>query len=263
MDGAIQNKHTLDIGLLVCDQVAPELASQYQSYGHMLTELIRLNDNIENQVNVRLSQYLLPQGEFPNSVDQHDAYITSGSKHSVNDQLPWIEQFQSFTVNACKASIPYIGICFGHQMLAKALGGSVEISNKGWGIGCTTYQFEPLDPLLIDVPEIGLRSMSLCISHKEQVTTLPNKSVVIAGNSFCPNSVVLFTPTAIGIQGHPEFSIEYCRDLMNLRHTLYPKACYEEGLQSLYQGIDQRLWAKWMLDFIMSRLSRFEHKENQ
>jgi GMP synthase-like glutamine amidotransferase len=245
-----KNTNLISIGLLICDQVAPELHDQHRGYDHMLTQLLAFSLEYRDQKQISISSYNLTQGQFPKTPDQHQVYITSGSKCSVNDDIDWIHDFATFTVECCKQQIPYIGICFGHQMLAKALGGTVEETAKGWGIGSTYYQFKTPNPLWANVPEPPSKNMNLCISHKEQVLSLPKGSKVIAGNAFCPNGVVLYTPTALGIQGHPEFSIEYCRDLMNLRQNLYPKATFEAGLQSLYQGVDQQLWSRWLLDYL-------------
>lgn len=288
----------LSIGLLVCDEVALELQAKQGSYTDMLITWMLLGIPERLQPTIKFHEYQVYQGQLPDSPKIHQAYLTSGSKFSVNDPIPWVQAFADFTLNALKDSVPYVGICFGHQMLAKVLGANVCVSNKGWGIGVTEYPFyftdtlqitdtlqpfdtaqtlntsqklntaqtfntsqatntsqtthssKAIDSLDAPLPMPEKAHINLCISHKEQVNQLPNNSQVLAGNAFCPHAVVAFSQSAIGIQGHPEFPLEYCRDLLNLRKAQYPEQVYQQAIASLKQGIQPDIWARWVWSFI-------------
>ena len=84
--------------------------------------------------------YDLQQGQIPQNLNDCDAYITTGSKASVYDDEPWIHRFAELTRQIQTSQIPFIGICFGHQMMGHALGGRVAKSPNGWGIGVHTFQ---------------------------------------------------------------------------------------------------------------------------
>ncbi|PSW20622.1 GMP synthase [Photobacterium sanctipauli] len=239
----------MKIGVLLCDDVHPDLQKDHGNYPEMFTTLF---EQVDNQIS--LTFYRVIDGQYPQSLDECDGYISSGSKFSVYDQNRWISTFQAFVHQLYTQHIPFVGICFGHQMIAWALGGEVMRSDKGWGIGIKEVEINTAEIDKHSWLTPALPSFSLVLSHQDQVTGLPDNTTVLAGSAFCPNAMILVGKHFLGIQGHPEFTPEYSHGLMKLRHALYPKAVYEKGQQSLHQPTQHLAVTQWIVNFIKSRV---------
>ncbi len=229
------------IGILICDDVNPLLQDVHKSYEVMFTEHFgRVDPECE------LAFYRVIDGELPTHPDECQGYITSGSKYGVNDDFPWIRQLEQFVRQLKAESVPYVGICFGHQMLARALGGEVTLAPVGWGVGVHAAHVFKTQPWM--QPE--KHDIKLLVSHKDQISSLPEGADVLAGSAFCPTAMMQIGATMLGIQGHPEFCKQYSRDLMNVRRNIIPAEIVETGIHSLSEEIDGNLVTKWLLSFI-------------
>src|SRR5215211_7620985 len=120
----------MKVGLLECDHVADDLRHIAGDYRQMFAELFN-----RHAPQIELEYFDVCNRIFPASIDACDAYLTTGSKASVYDREDWIRDLKGFVQQLHDAGKPYVGICFGHQMLAEALGGKVEKTSRGWGIG--------------------------------------------------------------------------------------------------------------------------------
>lgn len=231
----------MKIGVLICDNVNPALEGEYGSYKDMFQKLLHA---VDNQLNLRF--YWVNKREFPTDIHECDAYITSGSKSSVLDSEQWINELEQLIRQIYHAHIPFIGICFGHQMLAKALGGMVAKAQVGWGVGAATTPI--LTPKTWMVP--FQTQVNLLVSHQDQVLSLPEDGVVLAGNDFCPISMMQVGSKALGIQAHPEFCAPYSKALIEVRKDAIPLAVQAKGVTSLKLPTDGLLVTQWMLNFI-------------
>ena len=235
------------IGLLQCDDVAPELREVHGNYPAMFETLFqRVEPTLEFRV------WRCQDGEIPDDIEAVDVWMTTGSKHGVNDDLSWIEPLCDFVRQLWQAGKPLVGICFGHQLMAKALGGEVVKSERGWGVGISFNRvqsraewMEPWQP-----------GLDLVVSHQDQVERLPAESQILAGSDFCPNYLMQIGEHFLGVQGHPEFTKEYSRDLMALRHDQVEEERIRMGKASLSAPVDDRLMAQWILNFLRRALSR-------
>jgi GMP synthase (glutamine-hydrolysing) len=227
----------MKLGLLVCDHVRPEFRAISGDYPDMFRRLFAGNDDVE------LVVYDAIGGEIPADASECDAWITTGSGHSVNDDEPWIRRLEGFVRDAARAEVPFVGICFGHQLIAKALGGSVVESDRGWGVGAK--EVEVRDGL-------GLGSSYRVLnSHQDQVASLPPGAEVLGWSEHCPVSMLGVGETMIGIQGHPEFDTDYSRALMEARRgQTIPEATVDAGLATLHDPSDSARLADWILDFV-------------
>ena len=106
----------MKIGILQCDDVADELQTEFGNYPAMFEQMLG-----ETASDFQFVTYRVADGELPESVHECDGYITTGSRHGVNDGFPWIDALEEFVVDLDRAKVKFVGICFGHQMLAKAL----------------------------------------------------------------------------------------------------------------------------------------------
>lgn len=144
------------------------------------------------------------EGEFPPSVDAADGWLITGSRHGVYEDHPWIPPLEDFIRAAFAARVPVVGICFGHQIVAQAMGGKVERYAGGWAVGATDYDF-------------GGETLRLNAWHRDQVVQAPEGATVIASNDFCANAALLYDDRALTVQAHPEFRPEFVDGLMKTR----------------------------------------------
>lgn len=190
--------------------------------------------------------YDVEQGQYPANIDEADAYLVTGSKSSVYDDKPWITDLMEFVRELHGERKKLVGICFGHQLVAQALGGRVEKSNKGWGVGLHTHEFSTLPPW-----HDGKDSdLDILVSHQDQVIIVADGVSVVAGSEFCENAVCQVGDHVITFQGHPEFTPDYAREIMTFRRELIGDETYREGMASLEGTHEGLRVAAWIVNFL-------------
>jgi len=142
--------------------------------------------------------------EFPDSIHAADGWLLTGSRHGAYEDHPFIPPLEEFIRRAYADGVPLVGICFGHQIIAQALGGKVEKFKGGWSVGPQEYDF-------------GGETLTLNAWHQDQVTVTPPDATVIAGNGFCTNAALAYGDRAFTVQAHPEFSDMFVEGLMRTR----------------------------------------------
>ncbi len=177
-----------------------------------------------------------------------DAILHTGSPAGVYDDTPWMDPLIDFIRRAAQANTPQIGIRFGHQAIAHALGARVEKSDKGWGIGRHRYDIVGQQPWMASAPA---SSFSLGVSHQDQVLSLPPGAELVAQNEFCPFAALAYpAANAISFQGHPEYSPEFSCALYNVRRgTKLSHAMVDAAEASFAEPVDNDLLAQWMSAF--------------
>ena len=151
-------------------------------------------------------------------------------------------------VQIINLNIPILGICFGHQIIAHALGGETKSAEAGWGVG--VHQSKIICHKAFMAPDLG--EFDLLVSHKDQVTSLPDGAELLATNEFCPNAMYVIGHHVLTFQGHPEFTNDYSRDLIQMRRDLLGEDKANAGLASLESKPDGDLIASWIVNFIES-----------
>lgn len=234
----------LRLGLLVCDHVLEPLREVAGDYPDMFRRLFVDHPAVE------LVGYDLTADVIPDNLDECDGWITTGSRWSVYDDEPWIHRFADLVRAIQQGRHPFVGVCFGFQMMAHALGGVVERSENGWGVGVKEVQLDHRASWMRDGPG----SYRVLNSHADQVVQPPNGAVVLGSNDHCPVSIMQ-VGTMLGIQGHPEFVPEYSRALLEIRRSLViPEEVVDAGLSTLDQPIDTSRLADWIVRFITDQL---------
>jgi GMP synthase-like glutamine amidotransferase len=133
-----------------------------------------------------------------------EAILITGSSAGVYDALDWIAPLEAFVRRAHDRKVPMVGVCFGHQLIAQALGGTVRKSEKGWGLGRHVYDVAPGNGLVE-----GARIAIAC-SHQDQVITPPVRARTILSSDFTPHAGLLYAGgTTLSVQAHPEFSLGF------------------------------------------------------
>jgi GMP synthase-like glutamine amidotransferase len=232
----------LKIGLLQCDHVTEEMQPQHG-------DVPDLFKNLFNRVapEVSLDIYDVTNGEYPDLTNNYAGFISSGSRYSVYDQDPWIIRFKEFVRELYHHNRKFVGICFGHQMIAEALGGKCAMSDHGWGVGIKEVTIQHSKPWM--KPE--LESFRLIVSHLDQVIELPQNSEIIGKNDHCPCSVYTVGEHFLGIQGHPEFTPTFITDLMAHRLDRIGRNIVDEATATLTMPTDEAVVTRWMINFIL------------
>jgi GMP synthase (glutamine-hydrolysing) len=140
----------------------------------------------------------------------------TGSPAMVTDKTQWMQTLSTWLVQAVQASVPTLGICFGHQLLAQALGGRVDYHPQGREIGTVTVNLTDAgqqDPLLGTLPAV----FSAHVTHAQSVIRLPAEAIHLAGNGFEPHHAFRVGDCAWGVQFHPEFSAAIMRGYITVQ----------------------------------------------
>jgi len=230
------------IGILQTGDTPEELKGQFGEYGDMF---VRLLGGHHHQFEFTL--YPVAHNSFPDDPEECDGWLITGSRFSAYDDQPWIHTLKVFIGEIAETDRPLIGICFGHQIIAEALGGRVEKSHKGWGLGLDTYS------LSAGALETESQNITLNIFHQDQVVKLPPNTRVFASSEFCQYAGLVIGDKIMTIQAHPEFENEYNRLLLEARRaSVVPEDLADAAishLQSRDALADSNQFAGWMGDF--------------
>jgi GMP synthase-like glutamine amidotransferase len=227
--------------ILQCDWVMDGLRQHFGEYPAMIERMFH-----EVDPSIEFDTFDCQAGEYPGDLDAYDFFVTTGSRAGVYEDLPWIAPLIEFVRRLDREQRKLIGICFGHQIIAEALGGSATKSDKGWGIGIAENQIT-VEP---DWLSPDSDTLNLLVSHQDQVVALTDQARVIARSDFCPNFMVQWSEHIVSVQGHPEWQPDYSRALIEKREDLYPRDQREQALTSLDRAPDNRLFTHWVLNFI-------------
>ncbi len=231
----------MKLGILKTDTVRPEWVPDFGEYPDMFVSLLGAADPT-----MEFITYDVEAGEYPQDIDEVDAYLITGSKSSVYDDKPWIPPLIQFVQKIAQANKKIIGICFGHQLVAQALGGKAEKSPKGWGVGLHTHTFS-------ETPhwhDGGHEELKILVSHQDQVIENAVGARVLAGSDFCENAVCQIDNQILTFQGHPEFIPEYSREIMEFRREQFGEEIYHSGVASLTGDQQGARVANWVVNFL-------------
>ncbi len=234
----------MKIGILETGR-PPEGLEQHGTYAQMFERL--LGPDLDYAV------YPVIDDVFPETVDEVDGWLVTGSRFGVYDEAPWIRRLEAFLRQVVAARVPVVGICFGHQILASALGARVEKAEAGWGVGPHAYELVERPAWLDGAAE----RFTLNAMHQDQVLSLPPGARLVARSAFCPFAALAYGDHAISFQAHPEFDNAYERDLVALRRgRVIPAEVADPALAAIGaegEAPDAATTAGWMRRFFADR----------
>lgn len=227
----------MKIALLICDEVNKNLQNIQGDYPDMFKELFP---------SLHFDVFNVFKGQFPPNAHEYEAYLVNGSRHSVYEDVDWIIHLKEFVEEIYKAKKKYVGVCFGHQLLAEALGGQVARATTGWSVGVHQFEITQKENWMSPFQS----RVNLLMMCQDQVKVLPPQSEILAKTPLCPVGMFTVCGHMLGIQAHPEFSKSYDRALMELRIARMGTEVVNTGIESLEKPVDREIVAEWILQFL-------------
>ena len=237
----------MKIGILEAGLLREEMASRFNPYPIMFEEFLRLA-----HADFEFTSVSSVRGEVPASINDCDGWLITGSRHGVYDELDWMAPMKAFIGELAEAEKPLIGVCFGHQIIADALGGEVEKSHMGGGIGVHRYDVNRQHSWMRSHPQHA------CIYafHQDQIVKKPEQAEVFLSSEFCPYAGLSYGRSIISVQGHPEFGDDYETALLEAYGgSVVPQAQADSALAAMRAGAqaDTEMLADWFGEFFLSR----------
>ncbi len=221
----------MKIGILLTGHPPEEMYDQFGEYDGMFRALLDGNG-------FEFQTYSVVDNEFPDGTHAADGWIITGSRHGAYEDHPWIQPLEQLIRDIREVGHPLIGVCFGHQIIAQALGGKVEKFKGGWAVGRTDYTFED-------------QTVTLNAWHQDQVTQIPEGAEVIGTNAFCQNAMIAYGETIWTVQAHPEYGNDFIQGLMETRGKgVVPDALMQAATNRSDAPDDNRKIARYMADFL-------------
>lgn len=224
----------MHIGILVTGHVPDDLADEHGDYGAMFRRLMA-------EEGFSFTTWKVVDGEFPDSPEDADGWLITGSRHGAYEDHPWIPPLEQFIRDAFEADRPIVGVCFGHQIIAQAMGGRVEKFGGGWSVGPQVYHF----------PD-GPRTVQAW--HQDQVTQAPEGAETVASNDFCAHAALLYPRKAYSVQPHPEFDDRFVSGLIEARGPgVVPDTQLAQARDTLGKPLDSKALAHQFATFFRER----------
>ncbi len=220
----------MKIGILQTGHAPEEVLGSLGDYDAMFARLL-------GGAGFEFQTYNVVDMEFPGSPQEADGWLITGSKHGAYEDHAFIPPLEDLIRDVQAAGRPMVGICFGHQIIAQALGGKVVKYDGGWSVGRTEYTLHG-------------QEMALNAWHQDQVVTLPEGAEVVGQSDFCSNAALLYGDTIWTIQPHPEFGAEMIGGLIDHRgRGVVPDGQLEAAAETLDAPDNNADIARYITDF--------------
>lgn len=179
--------------------------------------------------------------QFPHDHTVCDGWLITGSRHGAYEDHAFIPPLEELIRAIYAADLPLVGVCFGHQIIAQALGGKVEKFRDGWAVGRQVYDWDG-------------QTVALNAWHQDQVITKPADASVFATNAFCENAALVYGKRAFTVQAHPEFDADFTAGLAAHRGPgIVPEPLLADVAYGLDQPVDNTLLATQIARFFKQR----------
>lgn len=230
----------MHVGLLACDEVAERFRPIAGVYQQMFERLLS-----PHLPGLRVTRFDAQSGELPDDPRVCDAWITTGSRASVYDDAEWIRAAERFIRSVADSDRPFIGICFGHQLLARTLGAEVKRAPGGWGVGVLPMSVVRREEWMVPARDI----VRMQYMHADQVSELPEGAALLGEAPHCPVAMFQYGPRMLGIEAHPEFPAAYARALIEDRRARIGERTAGDALGRVDEPADSGVVGGWIAHF--------------
>ncbi|MEO6467815.1 MAG: gamma-glutamyl-gamma-aminobutyrate hydrolase family protein [Acidimicrobiia bacterium] len=219
--------------------VAPASAHIAGDYPELITSVLARAD-------IELVRYDIDQDRFPTSITECDGWLLSPSRCSAYDGHAWIASAEDLLRELIAREHPYVGICFGHQLAAQALGGTVARAADGWQVGVQDYEIVATRPWMVPMHS----TLSLIASHEDQVVAVPSGTSLMARSPQCPVAGLLIGERAWTLQPHPEFVPALADDMLAQRIDLIGAEKVALARATLGRPLNRLDVGRWIVKFL-------------
>jgi len=223
------------LGILQTGHAPKELQEQHGDYDRMFATLLG-EDTFD------YATWAVVDNVFPDNIDAADAWLITGSRHGAYEEHAWIPPLETLIRESYAAEKPMVGICFGHQIMAQALGGKVEKFDGGWSVGRVAYSLDN---------SLGLTDAPLLAYHQDQVVELPPNATVVGSSSICQYAAVTYGDRTFSLQPHPEFDNEFVAGLIETRGHTLPESVRTAATDSLGKPLATNAIANVIKKFLL------------
>lgn len=235
----------MKLTIIETGQAPDAIRDQFPDYPDMFRQMFDAVD-----AGIECETVSIVRGAALPDPERLEAVIYTGSPAGVYEDHPWIPPLMQFIRASAEARLPQVGICFGHQAMAEALGGKVEKSDKGWGVGRHRYDILSAPGWVGAAPP----EMAVAVSHQDQVILKPAAADIVARSGFTEYAGLSYRGfPALSFQCHPEFEPDFAAALYSARRgkTLAEDEA-EAAVASLQGACDRRFLASWIASFLKS-----------
>lgn len=230
----------MHILVLVTNTDQSAFAARHPRDAEKFTTLLKLV-----RPNWQVTTFEVTENDFPASLQGFDGLLIGGSPASVNDENHWIERLSDLIRRAFAAGLPMMGVCFGHQAIAQALGGKVGPNPGPFILGTTETTFSTRAPWM---PE-DAHKITLASAHGEQVTTLPDGAEVLGESLTCPIAAYRIGTQVFATQHHPEMTPGFLAALVEEFTPEFPAEVGTRARASLVKAPEGPRFAEWIARF--------------
>ncbi|KAK3389235.1 class I glutamine amidotransferase-like protein [Podospora didyma] len=248
------------LAILEADTPLPGIDARYGGgyrgvFTHLFTRAVAPAP-LESLLSITGHDVVNDPSSYP-SLDDIDAVLITGSKHSAFEDDEWVTTLVEFTRKALLTTspdaregthpVPVVGVCFGHQIVGRALGSLVQRSDRGWEISVTETRLTETGRELFGKDSLKIQQM-----HRDQVFGLPAGAQLLAETDKCPNHGFVIPGRVITVQGHPEFTADMMKEILETRYPrgLFSKEEFDNGMDRRADEQDGVLMAQVFLKFL-------------
>ncbi|GAD98192.1 hypothetical protein PVAR5_6883 [Paecilomyces variotii No. 5] len=218
---AIEMRRPLRIAILENDTPLERTKEKYGGYGGVFESLLKASakelgqpEKLDPETGLEITKWDIVHRDdlYPN-LDDIDAILMTGSRHNSFDNIPWINKLVEFIQKVlAQDRVRIIGVCFGHQILGRALGAKVGRSDEGWEVSVCEMDLTEKGKELFGRDKLRLQQM-----HRDIVFSYPPNVTPLGSSPRCAVQGMYSPGRFISVQGHPEFTKEIISDIIEAR----------------------------------------------
>ncbi|KAL8765628.1 MAG: hypothetical protein Q9209_007360 [Squamulea sp. 1 TL-2023] len=246
----------LRIAILECDTGLPKALEKYKRYGAISSALLESGAEAagltKGDLEITMWDVVNEVGKFP-SLEDVDGVFLTGSKHDSFASNPWTNALVSFTEKVlAQTRVKLIGVCFGHQIIGRAMGAKVgRNDSQGWEVSVTDVDLTTKGKAVFEGKDV----LSIYQMHKDIVFNHPPGVQLLGSTSRCKVQGMFVPGRVFTVQGHPEFTEEILVEILEVRHEqgVFGDEIYEEAMKRVGRKHDGLMVGKRFVEFLMDR----------